>query len=134
MQIARYEIRVDAQGVPNLWRSPTGGLGLGSSGNCNPEGDNNGFDDWVLVARGIEDMQVRYRTGNGWADVPEIVVPGTANTITREVQVTLSARSLAPILQGESVSAQGQAVRGQVTRTITPRTALLGLQEEGVWR
>jgi len=140
MQIARYEIRVDAQGVPNLWRSPTGGLAQGSSGNCNPEGDANGFDDWQLVARGIEDMQVLYRTGNagpladGFRVQPEVVLQGQPNTIVREVRVTLSARSLAPNLQGQSNSAQGAAVRGQVTRTITPRMALVGLQNEAQWR
>ena len=139
IQVARYEIRVDAQGVPDLWRSPSGGMAAGASGACASAGGGGG-GDWQLVARGIEDMQVRYRTGNpgplpgGWRIVPETVVQGTASTIVQEIEVTLSARSMAANMQGQSLSAQGTAVRGQVTRTITPRAAMFALQEEGVWR
>ena len=52
-QAPRYQLRLDAIGVPDLWRSPTGGL------------DINGVDNYQLVARGIEDIQVQYRNGRG---------------------------------------------------------------------
>jgi prepilin-type N-terminal cleavage/methylation domain-containing protein len=138
VQSARYEIRVDAQGVPDLWRSPRGGITGGANGACAvPPGD---INQWQLVARGIEDMQVQYRTGNpgplagGFRNVPEPVVQDAWATIVQEVQVTLSARSLGRNLQGESLSPQGQAVRGQVTRKTTPRTAVYALQDVGQWR
>jgi hypothetical protein len=75
-----------------------------------------------------------------WENQPAIVIPPVVptapttaewNQITREVQVTLSARSLAPMLTGQTTSAQGAAVRGQVTRTITPRSAMSALEKGG---
>ena len=146
IQVVRYEIRVDAEGVPNLWRSPTGGMAQGASGACAPAGGA-GLGDWQLVARGIEDMQVQYRMGQDplpgagpWAEEPVVIFPPanqaapTAaewNQIVREVKVTLSARALAPLLSGQMNSAQGAAVRGQVTRTITPRPAMAQLEKGG---
>ena len=64
-EIIRYGIRRDAEGVPNLYR-------FSSSGLINPG------TTWQLVAKGVEDMQVQYRTldpANGmqpgpWVDEP----------------------------------------------------------------
>jgi hypothetical protein len=47
------------------------------------------------------------------------------------VRVTLSARTLAPQLQGETAPAGGaapNAIRGQLVSVATPRAAVLGLQ------
>jgi hypothetical protein len=47
------------------------------------------------------------------------------------VRVTLSARALAPLLQGETAPAAGpapNAVRGQLVSVVSPRAAVLGLQ------
>lgn len=142
IQIMRYEIRVDAQGVPDLWRSPSGGVATGASALCAPPAGAPA-SDWQLVARGIEDMQVQYRTGNtalgAWQNQPDLVlppVPPTApptvaqwNNIVREVRLTLSARALAPNLQGQTTSVLGSAVRGRIQRTITPRMAMINLTD-----
>ena len=48
-EIVRYGIRRDADGVPNLYRFNTGTL-------------SQGVNNWQLVAKGIEDMQVQYRS------------------------------------------------------------------------
>lgn len=116
----RYEIVTDAQGVPSLWRSTTGDEGNDTSDTA----------VWSLVATGIEDLQVRYQDAvpNALADAPPAVVSGNYDTLVRSVEVTLSARALAPGLQGATVSAQGDAVRGQLTTTITPRAALVNLK------
>ena len=107
-QAPRYQLRLDAIGVPDLWRSPTGGL------------DINGVDNYQLVARGIEDLQVQYRNGAGaWTNTPGLVTcppaalcpPGNATSIVREVRVTLTARALGANLQGGSQPITG-AVHG----------------------
>ena len=127
-QAPHYQLRLDAIGVPDLWRSPTGGL------------DFNGADNYQLVARGIEDVQVQYRNGNGvWADTPGAVTcpagaicpPAQSNTIVREVRVTLTARALGANLQGGSKPTGGavMAPRGQLTSTTSPRSALFQLTQ-----
>jgi hypothetical protein len=133
-QAPRYQLRLDAIGVPDLWRSPTGGL------------DINGADNYQLVARGIEDLQVEYRSGIGGPPVPWTATPGLvscpvgaacppgnpgADSIVREVRVTLTARALGANLQGGSQPIPGavQAPRGQLVSTTTPRSALFHLAQ-----
>jgi hypothetical protein len=127
-QAPHYQLRLDALGVPDLWRSGTGGL------------DINGVDNYQLVARGIEDLQVQYRNGTGvWTDTPGAVTcpaggpcpPANSNTIVREVRVTLTARALGANLQGASQPTTGaaRAPRGQLTSTTSPRSALFNLSQ-----
>lgn len=150
----RYEVRAAADGVPSLWRSPTGGTAASASGACVPDGLVNG-SDWQLVARGIEDLQVRYRTGNtaanGWDDNPGAVAcsgspsgspqyctgsPTPANyaTIVREVEVRVSARVITPHrIEGEAADPGGPTARRSQLRTvIAPRAALMSLQSAGI--
>jgi prepilin-type N-terminal cleavage/methylation domain-containing protein len=137
LNIIRYEIAIDGEGVPGLYRSPTGGMDPGVSDYVaapDPAGH------WQLVARGIEDLQVEYRNGTnrngtGWDANPDLLTcincanPTVAdyNTLIREVRVSLSARSTARNLEGQTTSASGNAVRGQLTSTSSPRAALFHL-------
>jgi hypothetical protein len=133
MQIARYAIALDAAQVPSLWRSGRGGLD--AAGALTPPGDPTG--DWQLIARGIEDLQVRYRHANDPAfgaanccGVPLNVVPGNFATIVREVEVTLWARTFAPSLQGQTTGPNNNvvaAIRGSLVTVTTPRAALQAL-------
>jgi hypothetical protein len=90
---------------------------------------------WQLVARGVENLQVRYAPGNGvFDDRPPIVVATDFTTITRSVEVTLWARAIGPQLQGQVVPAGASAdlepaVRGSLVSVITPRQALLTLRD-----
>jgi prepilin-type N-terminal cleavage/methylation domain-containing protein len=128
IQIVRYEIVVDPNGVPSLWRSSQGGLTPAGAYVAAPGAGS----DWELVATGIEDLQVDYKNGVGlpapvlWAPIPGGVVAPNYNTIIREVKVTLTARTTGQqILQGESLSAGGvRAIRGSLTSVTTPRSAL----------
>ena len=133
IQIVRYEIAVDANGIPSLWRSARGGLndapvyvpapGAGS--------------DWQLVATGIEDLQVDYRTGQGlpgltvWQTGDDLLpIPaGNYSFLVREVRVLLTARTTGQAnLQGESYSVAGvRAIRGSLTSVTAPRAALFAL-------
>jgi prepilin-type N-terminal cleavage/methylation domain-containing protein len=136
IQMARYQISIDAQGVPNLWRSP---LGLanpdGTQQVPNPVPDAN-TPPWQMVARGVEDLQVQYLNGNGvWADNSGLVdgslpFPANYNSIVRQVRVTISARNTGAFnLQGASQpgAATTRFVRGQLTSIVTPRAALTAL-------
>lgn len=126
ISVMRYRVVVDSDGVPNLWRSAFGGSNI------------NGQASWQLVARGIEDLQVTYRNAGGWNNVPGNVgcgancgAPGTTefSRIVRQVRVTLSARSTAANLQGQTTAPSGpSAVRGNLQQDITPRAALLALE------
>jgi hypothetical protein len=134
VQLVFYRIFVDAvSGIPNLWRSAQGGLVLpAGTGPVDPGAGS----DWQLVATGIEDLQVQYRSVAGWVDSAPTVVPDPADwtSITREVKVTLTARTTGQAnLQGESVSVSGvQAIRGQLTSVTAPRAALVALSSEQV--
>jgi prepilin-type N-terminal cleavage/methylation domain-containing protein len=131
VELVRYAIAPDPTDplVPSLWRSSTGRFDGSGSVVANPPGGN-----WQLVARGIEDLQVRYRNGAGWSDVPGTVSctgvcasPTLAdlNTIVREVQITVWARAIAPNVAGGTTAAAGpNAPRGQLTTTVSPRAAL----------
>jgi type II secretory pathway pseudopilin PulG len=136
IQIARYQILEDTQGVPNLWRSGQGGLN--AAGALTAVGDPAGR--WELVARGIEDLQVRYRMegelpiGQGGrcdpnlCGSPLVVDPANPATIVKEVEVTLWARAIAQNLQGQtSIGGAAAAVRGSLVTISSPRAALMAL-------
>ena len=125
----RYRVNIDAEGTPNLERSAFGGQ-LDPSGNST----------WQIVARGVEDLQVEYLNGTGWQDEPGTITCGVScaapspadyDTLIRRVRVRLSARAMEVNLQGQSTSAVGNAVRGQLVTEIAPRQAgtTLGMQK-----
>jgi prepilin-type N-terminal cleavage/methylation domain-containing protein len=134
MEVIRYLIAPDSDGVPSLWRTALGGFNNDSGAlERDPIAAGPGAG-WRLVARGVEDLQVQYRTAAGWDDEPGEVgvdpVSGLADyaTIVQEVRVTLTARTTATNIAGARSSVQGgDAVRGQLQATISPRPALFYL-------
>lgn len=138
LQMVRWEVAPDADGIPGLWRSQLGGRDLAvGNGTYTPAPDPLG--GWQLIARGVEDLQVQYRNGNGaWADIPGVVTcdpncaaptPADYNTLIRECRVTLTARVISAGLAGETKPTGGatQRLRGQLTSTSSPRSALFYL-------
>ena len=131
IQIARYAIIPDAAQVPSLWRSGRGGLD--AAGGLTLPGDPAG--EWQLIARGIEDLQVRYRHAGDAApglNSPRWHDPAADafTNIVQEVEVTLWARTFAPNLQGQTIGPLGNmpaAVRGSLVTVTTPRAALAAL-------
>jgi len=130
--LARYRIAIDAEGTPNLERSNTGGIAVGSG------------NTWEIIARGIEDLQIEYLNGNGassspavWTDGPGVVSCAACPTetqadyftIVQRVRVRLSARALAPNLQGQSTSAVGDAVRGELISEFAPKASIISLSQ-----
>jgi len=150
--------------TPVLWRSTSGRFGAGVAV---PDPGEPGFpganSPWQIVARGIEDLQVEYMDGTGaWSNSPTIAVQCTApggappgdptnggctqfppaggnpyTPVIRQVRVTLSARSSAPLLAGQTIAGGAgpnnpNAVRGQLVSVITPRAAAAVLQIGGV--
>jgi type II secretory pathway pseudopilin PulG len=138
LQIVRYEIRVDTDGVPNLWRSPQGNLvAMGGGNACGGAGGLS--DGWQLVAKGIEDLQVRYTMADGSEeDIPATVLEGNYNTLVKEVRVTLTARSEAANLAGGKAggNAPDPKFRGKMVSVGTPRAALFALSKAAtpLWR
>jgi hypothetical protein len=100
---------------------------------------------WQLVASGIEDLQVEYRTANsgaGWLDTPPLVAEATVGDIVLEVRITLWARALTPPglrLAGETRS-QGAdatgvtAVRASLVSIVAPRAVQESLGVLGQWK
>jgi hypothetical protein len=138
-RVARYMIAVNPDPldpVPTLWRSVTGRYDQAGVLSATPPGAN-----WQMVARGIEDLQVEYLDAtNVWSNRAPTAVPcgtpdGCANAaafdaLVREVRVTLSARTAAPLLQG-ALPAGGvgpNAIRGQLVNVVQPRATLWTLQ------
>ena len=147
--------------TPALWRSTSGRFS--TAGVAVPDPGEPGFpganSPWQIVARGIEDLQVEYMDGNGaWSNSPTIatqcpnpagappgdpanggctvLAPAVGNPytpVTRQVRVTLSARSSAPLLAGQTVAlgTGPNAVRGQLVSVIAPRAAMAVLQMGG---
>jgi prepilin-type N-terminal cleavage/methylation domain-containing protein len=124
--------------LPSLWRSETGrftatGLAVAEPGETGfPSADS----PWQLVARGVEDLQVEYLDGDGAAasppvfkNQPQIVTIDLAKVV-RRVRITLSARTSTANLAGQTTAGGGapNAVRGQLSTTVTPRAALIELQ------
>ena len=121
---------------PSLWRSDTGRYTAAGAASALPAA---GATNWQLIARGIEDLQVEYLNGGDlWSNNPGVVPVCAAgctaadyNNVVRRVRVTLSARALAPLLQGATAPLGGpapNAVRGQLVSVVSPRAAVLGLQ------
>jgi hypothetical protein len=125
--LARYRIRVDAEGTPNLERSAVGG-----------QLDFDGNDSWEVIARGIEDLQVEYLNGSGvWSDDPGLVTCGSScgnptpaeyATLVQRVRVRLSARALAQNLQGQTRTEDNtEFVRGELVSEFAPKQATIAL-------
>jgi hypothetical protein len=129
---------------PGLWRSDSGRFTSGGAASPAPA---LGAQNWQLIARGIEDLQVEYLNGTQlWSNNPGVVnvcnampptgcTPGDYNNVIRRVRVTLSARAMAPQLQGQTRPAGGgapNAVRGQLVAIGSPRAAILGLSSDQV--
>jgi prepilin-type N-terminal cleavage/methylation domain-containing protein len=129
-QLVRYELTApDAQGIRDLRRSERGGL---APGDVAP-------GDWQVVARGIDDLQVRYtpaRAGAAEADTPGVIPACTAapcpvadyDPIIKSVRITLRARTIAANVQGP---VGDHAVRGNLTTIVTPRAAATALEVAG---
>ncbi len=124
-----YRLGLDVDGIPSLFRSNTGGFDRASGVfNTLPPGA-----AWQLVARGIEDFQVRYRTFNGWLDEVPAIVPPSYDNVVREVEITMWARALGEAnLQGQTLAAGNQvtAVRGSLVSSVSPRAAQIALMQE----
>jgi prepilin-type N-terminal cleavage/methylation domain-containing protein len=121
-QAVRYRLNLEADGVPSLERSAAGG-----------QDDPDGNSTWEIIARGVEDLQVEYENGTGWHDEPGTIscgincaapTPADYDTIVRRVRVRLSARTTGGgNLTGQTTSAVGDAVRGELVTDIAPRAA-----------
>jgi hypothetical protein len=140
LQLVRYEIANEPDGVPGLWRSDQGGMD--ADGDYQPAtfcttNDPRCVDgDWRLVARGVEDLQVRYvRADNTLVDQAPLVTGAPPNdwpALVKEVQVELWARATAPLLAGQRVSVGAgvpNAVRGSLVSSVVPRQALISLRD-----
>ncbi len=122
--VVRYRIALD-QGVPCLERSALGGAATYA-----------GASSWVIIARGIEDLQIQYMSsaapGDHYTNLPP--APGGVNdydNLVRRVRVTLSSRAVdsARVVGATNPSAAAAAagvpaaIRGQLVSEITPRAA-----------
>jgi type II secretory pathway pseudopilin PulG len=120
-QIVRYRIRNDSAGVPELQRFDSGAFAAG----------------FQTVARGIEDLQVRYTQANGTV-TPDagntgapLVVANNWGSLVTQVQVTLSSRSEAQNIQGVTTDTNlGNKIRGRLTWVGSPRSALIALAQQ----
>jgi type II secretory pathway pseudopilin PulG len=129
LNFARYEIAnaSAADPMPCLWRSARGGTTAAGAYIAAPDPTGG----WQLVARGIENMQVLYKTeGGGWtADGNAPIVNGTGadlRTLISSVRVTLSGRS-----EGRRTleTAQPRIYRSQLSAVGVPRAALMAKQK-----
>jgi prepilin-type N-terminal cleavage/methylation domain-containing protein len=144
MQMDRifYLIANDTDGTPGLFRSQNGGYDVTTEAYSAPPSAS-----WQLVARGIEDMQIRYRIQSGWVNDAPVIVPTDASpfdNVVREVEITLWARTVgqidpttglakAPAATTGQTTAAGNgvtAVRGSLTTSVAPRAAQMALQFE----
>jgi hypothetical protein len=140
-RVVRYRIAPSldpADSAPALWRSTTGRFT--ATGSAVPEPGEAGFtaagSNWEVVARGIEDLQIEYQAGadpRAWGNRPPAVVAEGWDSLVRQVRLTLSARVTEPGLSGETAAegAGPNAVRGQLTTVVAPRTAFNELQMQG---
>jgi hypothetical protein len=132
IEVVRYEIALDPDAMPSLWRSARAGIDPGTGLYVPAPGAGAG---WQLVARGIEDLQVMYQdvAGNPPAPTPPIVVDANFGTLVREVQVTLRARSDRRLQAGTGTD---DTYHGSVQTVVTPRAVLAHLNGQAVptWR
>ncbi len=131
-----------APDVPALWRSETGRYSATGAAGL-PEPGESSFTagsspQWEIVARGIEDLQIEYMPGdNLWHSQPPISItspPDNWKSMVRQVRITLSARASAPPnVAGQTAAGGGapQALRGQLSTTVTPRAAFNEMQMGG---
>jgi prepilin-type N-terminal cleavage/methylation domain-containing protein len=131
-RVVRYQIApsTDPQDpAPALWRSETGLYT--SAGDAAPAPGAAG-SPWEIVARGIEDLQLEYSSGVPaavWTNRPPPSAANDWSTLVREVRISLSARTSAANLQGETRAAGApDAVRGQLVTVVAPRGAFAELQ------
>ena len=131
MDRIRYQVAIDTDGIPSLFRSTNAGFDQGTGAFTAPPSS-----AWQQLARGIEDMQVRYRVQAGWTDSAPTILPLSASpydNVVREVEITLWARTLnVARLQGETTAAGNgvTAVRANLTTSVAPRAAQDALQNE----
>jgi hypothetical protein len=138
-RVVRYRIGPSTDPTdlnPALWRSSTGGYA--GDGTAVAEPGEVSFPDpgspWELIARGIEDLQIEYRAGDGvWRNRPLPTAVDDWVSLVREVRITLSARASAANLQGQTMAegAGEDAVRGQLTTVVAPRAAINELRIGG---
>jgi len=129
LDLIRYEIAnipgdTDPSGnpIPGLWRSRTGGHpATGGAYSAAPAAAGN----WQLLARGIDDLQVKYITNDPTTPLDNPPASGgTATTVVQQVRITLSARTIT--VRGTN-TVGGSAIRGQLTSVSTIRSALFYL-------
>jgi len=129
--LVKWQIANDTDGVPSLWRSSTGGYDFATGNTVAPSSPT-----WQLVARGVEDLQARYRVQTnydpanlttGWTDNPTGGSGNYGNAV-RELEITLQARTVNErALQGETTSGGVTAIRGQLKTVIVPRYTITRL-------
>ena len=135
-RLVRYRVAPNPDPLdpsPALWRTESGRFNPDGSVAAEPGagGFNAVGSPWQMVARGVEDMQIEYRDGNGiWQNQPPVSITGTWTTLVRQVRITLSARVSQANLGGESTAGGGapNAVRGQLSTVVVPRAAFNELQ------
>jgi hypothetical protein len=133
MQMDRifYQVANDVDGTPSLFRSQNGGVDATTEAYTAPPSSN-----WQLIARGIEDMQIRYRVQSGWVDSAPTILPLDASpydNVVREVEITLWGRTVGIVNVTGQTTAAGNgvtAVRGSLTTSVAPRAAQLSLTFE----
>jgi len=118
---------------PALWRSESGRYDTSGNPVTDPDPSLGRPlpPPWELVARGIEDLQIEYSSGDPgvWGNGPPVSAIGDWNSLVRQVRITLSARATAANLQGQTEAGGApDAIRGQLTTTVTPRAAFNELQ------
>lgn len=134
MNRIQYGLGLDVDGTPSLFRSATGGFD-NATGTYNtlPPGP-----AWQLVARGIEDFQIRYRVANAagnpvWQNTAPTIAPPSFDNVVREVEITMWARTVGENqLQGQT-QALGNgvtAIRGSLVSSVSPRAAQIALMQE----
>ncbi len=139
-KIVRYRVAPSTDPMddaPALWRTELGRYA--ADGSVTEEPTEGGFSlagsPWQLVARGIEDLQIEYMGGdNLWRSQPPTSATPDWTTLVRQVRITLSARTNAGgDLQGQTRGGGGapDAIRGQLSTTVTPRAAFFELQMGG---
>jgi type IV pilus assembly protein PilW len=143
-----WKVLIDAEGVPNLWRTSFDPASVTVSGRCAADNAGSGFG-WVMVARGIEDLQFQYMmqgnvgsgleppvdpnddTTTGWRNVSvdQALVPGTVigtGAVNNSFDPMLTVRQVRITLGARTIgvgSLQGETTSPNTSMT-SGRTAL----------
>lgn len=131
MDRIRYQIAIDSDGVPSLFRSTNAGFDQATETFTAPPSV-----AWQQLARGIEDFQIRYRNAGGWLDDAPTILPldpAPYDNVVREVEITVWARTLnVRNMQGETTAAGNgvTAIRAFLTTNVAPRAAQEALMFE----